>query len=200
MAAMSDEPEVDDLMVSDTAPDTDAPISGDVMSHAYSGPGEWLPIQLAAIRVDLSERQLRRKIRAADYRFRIRDRRTEVYVPMSDTAPDMVVRENETALAVSDTSDGDLARALIERLTRLTDRTVELERENAALLAQAKADRRVSDADIQRLIAEADARKSATRAERVARERAESEARELRERLEALEAERKRRRWWQFFG
>lgn len=136
--------------MSDTWGEPQQSLEGEVVSHAYDGPGEWVPIARAALNLGISERTLRRRLDNPDppYRERLIDRKTHVFMPtVSGIPPDTPSatgkEPDSAALAVPDKTD-TLGLALIEELTqrrvsdtetisRLTARLTELERENAVL-------------------------------------------------------------------
>jgi hypothetical protein len=111
--------------VSGPAPDT---TTGEVVSKAYAGLGEWLPIAAGAYRLGVHERTLRRWLDEGLYQRRSVKGRTQVYVPVSGSAPDspdtdpdvsgVSDRPPGTALDVSRPEPDTLALALLEELKR----------------------------------------------------------------------------------
>jgi hypothetical protein len=126
------------------------PVTGEVVDESFAGKGEWLAPPLAAIRLDISERTLWRRVDAGKLRKRIISGRAQVYVPLSGVMPATAEsRENaeenrENVGVVPVTPPDTLVPAVIHELrvrreqdtstiASLTARLTELERENAVL-------------------------------------------------------------------
>jgi hypothetical protein len=96
------------------------PVTGEVVDESFAGKGEWLAPPLAAIRLDISERTLWRRVDAGKLRKRIVSGRAQVYVPLSGAAPATEEsRENteetsEIAHVTPDRQSDVLALALIQ--------------------------------------------------------------------------------------
>jgi hypothetical protein len=110
--------------MSDMTDDDRQAIEGEVVSETYDGPGEWVPIALAAIRRGVSERTLRRRQDAPTppYRQQLIGGKSHVWMPLSGIPPDNPAttgsEPDTTAVAVPDTSDTRLALAILEDLKR----------------------------------------------------------------------------------
>lgn len=128
-----------------------APVtSGEVVSDAYVGDGEWLRVGPAAARLGISERTLWRRVRAGALQKRGTHDGLEVWVPLAGTAP---VTEGSpprpaprTTLAVAGMA-GAVTLAVVEelkrrldadgeRLSTLTDEIRGLERSTGRLTAE----------------------------------------------------------------
>lgn len=135
----------------DTAPES---IAGEIVSEAYAGPGDWLPLADAARRLGISERTLWRRVTAGQYQRQVRSGKAHVLVPLAGSVP------IEIGLAVPATPDV-VTLAVIEELRRQReDDTERLTRQAAEIqalaerAAAAEAQRDLLAADLARIRAE----------------------------------------------
>jgi hypothetical protein len=125
------------VAVTGTVPDGDRR-DGELVDRAYDGPGDWLDVRQACVRLGISERSLYRRINAGRLTRRpSQGGGIEVYVPPSGTPPEAPPDESGAL------PDGD-ALLLVERIVSpfhqtlgdLIRRNAELERENGRLQAR----------------------------------------------------------------
>lgn len=109
-------------------------VNGEVVDQSFSGDGEWLAPNLAAVRLGMSERTLWRRIDTGKLRKRLRDGRAQVYVPVAGRAPDTedapvagrVPATDGSALATVTPDNQAFSLAVIEELRRQHQETLDI--------------------------------------------------------------------------
>jgi len=113
----------------DTAPES---VSGEIVSEAFDGPGDWLPPADAARRIGVSERTLWRRVNAGQYQRKVVSGKAVILVPLAGSVP------NTAELAVPATPDA-VTLAVIEELRRQHEESAErLTRQATKIEAQAE--------------------------------------------------------------
>lgn len=144
-------------MTKDNEPDVSGPApditTGEVLSKAYAGPGEWLPIAAGAYRLGVHERTLRRWLDEGLYQRRSAKGRTQVFVPLSGPAPDSPDSEPDTSgdppdttLDVSRPAPDALGLAILEEMKRQDQEKTERLTRQAEEIGKLKAELAASEA------------------------------------------------------